>query len=513
MRSTRCSRGGGRCALGLALALLAGNARGDEAPAYRVFVYEKDPGTDYLRLSLEEVGILSAGVIEYFQNRSANVGDWDLAFSADSFQQKVGGQAIAFDANRFGTNWLTHPLAGWLYYGAARGNRLAPLGSLFVATVSSGVWEWLGEYREQVAINDLIATPLGGASLAEPLIQLGAWFERGPPSTGRAIAATLLAPTKRVHDWLDDATPLRAPVVPRGELEARTFIAVGPTWESHSSAVATDVTAGLRTHLFHGPSPYELGRESVWLDDANLTTMRAEATASNLGGLAGAGAARLVDARVATRVSFVGYYEKRVTAVAGRPRGHGLFVGAGTGFDYQWHTYQRAAEPVTDQIALVEVVGTTLENWHVVGPIRLRTQMALSMNFAGVTSLAVAARRSQRGVEGLPTVLSDQGYAHAIGGSMAPELALVTPIGRFFGEARLDVFRSLLDRDRYFDRYEPRVSALDERFSATAGVERTVAPNVELALKVSRTFRRSRLEEFTVTYGESAARIELAAKL
>ncbi len=494
-----------------AVVLTTGEASADEGTddqtrrPYEVFVYARPQEKNYFRLALEEVGILAAGSVEYFQTQDLQSGDWDLSYSADSFESKVRGRAISFDSNKFGTNWITHPLAGWLYYGAARGNRLGPIESLFVATVSAATWEFFGEYREQVAINDLLVTPIAGAAISESMLQLGGWFERGRPTPARTVAAWVLAPGKRIHDAVDDAEPLRAPDVPRGDLEARLHLSLGPTWESGADRPRRDVSLGIRTRLFVGPRFDEPGRVGRWLNDGNLSTMRLEATMSN---------ESFVDLRAAARVAFAGYYSKNVVAVPDGLVGAGTFLGLGTGVDYQLHEYALGrATHQTDDLALIELLGLTLETFQRIGPVRLRTGMMVAGDFAGVTALARDEYVRTRGTAGLPTVAADNGYTHAFGGTVAPTLRLTLPPVTLLAEARLDAFRSMLARDRYYTRYEPTVSGSDERVLGAVSLQYAVFPSLDVALRAGRTFRRSRLDDVTATYGESGIRLEAALRL
>lgn len=509
MQVTRCDL----IALALAVAVFSasGAANADEGAddevrrPYEVFVYARPQEKNYFRLALEEVGILAAGSVEYFQTQDLQSGDWDLSYSADSFESKVRGRSISFDSNKFGTNWITHPLAGWLYYGAARGNRLGPVESLFVATVSSATWEFFGEYREQVAINDLMVTPIAGAAISESMLQLGAWFERGRPTPARVAAAWLLAPGKRIHDAVDDAVPLHSPDAPRGELEARLHASLGPTWESSGDRPRRDVSVGVRTRLFVGPSLDEPGRVHRWLNDGNLSAMRLEATMRD---------ESFVDLRAAARVAFAGYYTKNVVMGPDGPIGAGSFLGLGTGVDYQIHEYALDRPThVTDDLALIELLGLTLETFQRVGPLRVRTGMMVAGDFAGATALARDEYVRTRGTTGLPTVAAENGYTHAFGGTVAPTLRVTLPPVTLLAEARLDAFRSVLARDRYYTRYEPTVSGSDERLLGAVSVQYAIMPSLDVALRAARTFRRSRLDDVTATYGETGLRLEAALRL
>src|SRR5690242_12224823 len=84
------------------------------------------PSPNYLRAALEEGAILIGGSVQY-ATASSNSVDWDLQYDWPSFRSKLTGQSVRFDTNHFDTNMVTHPVAGTLYYVAARGNRLTVL--------------------------------------------------------------------------------------------------------------------------------------------------------------------------------------------------------------------------------------------------------------------------------------------------------------------------------------------------------------------------------------------------
>src|SRR5690606_13913563 len=101
---------------------------------------------------------------------------------------------------RFPTNWITHPAAGIAYYTAARSNRLGVLPSFAMTFASSAIWEYVGEWKEEVALNDAIVTPVSGMSLAEPLLQIGALMHRSRQNAATRAFGWIFAPLKSVHD-------------------------------------------------------------------------------------------------------------------------------------------------------------------------------------------------------------------------------------------------------------------------------------------------------------------------
>src|SRR2546430_14045151 len=109
-------------------------------------------------------------------------------------------KAWSWDASAFETNFGAHPLAGTFYYTTARSNRSSPIESLAWASLASLTWE-VAEFPEHVSFNDLMVTPIAGASIGEPLVQLSPRLDRRPRSPARpAPTAALCSP----------ATPRRA---------------------------------------------------------------------------------------------------------------------------------------------------------------------------------------------------------------------------------------------------------------------------------------------------------------
>lgn len=73
---------------------------------------------------------------------------------------------FVWDNDRFSTNLFAHPYHGSLYYNAARSNGLSFWESIPYTFAGSFMWEFFGE-NEPAAINDFIATSLGGVALGE----------------------------------------------------------------------------------------------------------------------------------------------------------------------------------------------------------------------------------------------------------------------------------------------------------------------------------------------------------
>lgn len=87
--------------LAVAAAMLASPAAAQAAdPAF--FYTTPSPAT-YVRMSIEELGVLGAGVLQYTSTKS-NEADWDVRADWPGVRSKILWAAASFDDNRFDTN-------------------------------------------------------------------------------------------------------------------------------------------------------------------------------------------------------------------------------------------------------------------------------------------------------------------------------------------------------------------------------------------------------------------------
>ena len=148
------------------------------ANAYSLFQQENFKQRHYLRAGLELLAFLGAGFVWYWSDPELNSPDWDLNWDWQSWRKKLtldhGG--VSFDNNAFDINAYQHAKSGTAFYLTARSNNLNVLESFLFSLAAATVWEYFGEYREKVSINDLTLTPVAGMAVGEVLSQLGAFF-------------------------------------------------------------------------------------------------------------------------------------------------------------------------------------------------------------------------------------------------------------------------------------------------------------------------------------------------
>ena len=109
---------------------------------------------------------------------------------------------MVWDNDFFITNLFAHPYHGNLYFNAARSNGLTFWESVPYALGGSAMWEFLGE-TEPPAINDIIATSMGGMAIGEMTHRLSLTVlddrDRGISRFFREAAATIVNPIQGLH--------------------------------------------------------------------------------------------------------------------------------------------------------------------------------------------------------------------------------------------------------------------------------------------------------------------------
>ncbi len=109
---------------------------------------------------------------------------------------------FVWDNDQFSTNLFAHPYHGSLYFNAARSNGLTFWESAPYAFAGSLMWEVAAEV-EPPAINDLIATTIGGIALGEFTHRLSSLVlddsKRGFARFGREFLGTVICPIRGLN--------------------------------------------------------------------------------------------------------------------------------------------------------------------------------------------------------------------------------------------------------------------------------------------------------------------------
>lgn len=446
-----CRRGGVRGAvLGalFTLALLSTLAWGREAraetleltAARRTFVYRNPQEKHYVRAGVEELGLIGAGLGYYFLQQQQNSIDWALGYDWLSFRQKLTCEACALDTNGFETNFVTHPLAGTLYYIAARGNRLSVLESLGYALTMSTLWELLGEFRERVSVNDSIVTPLAGLAIGESTTQLGAFFDRGCDTGANRVLGAVFGPSKSIHDALDDAVLARSldcdehGFTRRGAHRFRFWAGVASVWPTVPGPALNELRFGLDAGVTHVDAVGRPGRGWAVFSDGNLSSLDARVALEST---------YVSDFRIGAHVVPAGlYYTNLGASSGGALGGREVMLGLLVGSEYSLHRQVRPAG-AWDRIFVVDAPASRFSFAWQAGAVRLDITLDGGATFAGVTTFALGRLRAGFEREELASVTKAHGYSHALGFALAPRMRLRLDGAELGLEARGDRFFAL----------------------------------------------------------------------
>ena len=462
----------------LAALCFSTRARADEPRPYN------EP--HYVRAVIEEGAVLVVGGIQYATSTS-NSQDWDLEYDWPSLRSKLTGDAVRFDTNHFDTNMMTHPFAGTFYYIAARGNHLSFAESFLFTAASSTLWEYLGEFRELVSVNDLIVTPISGVAFGESLTQLGTFFGRSRATPVNEILATVFAPSTRLNDAIDGtAIPHDHESDDLGltrEIGHRFELRLGVGSVNGSSSHGLDARAALQTEII-GVSGYdEVGKKSVFVTDTLV---------SRLGGETAIASSGLRDVQVDADVAPIGYYTHALAPYGEDRVGHRFFVGMTTGFDYGLHSYLQSPPNETDRIAGVHFGGVTAE-YQRVGPLHLRTTLDVRPQFSCVESLALPAYEAHAGdPRSLPTVTRNEGYYFAAGASLLPAVEIGFDPWTIGAQARFESYWGIRGLDRHQDKVEREIELSDIRSLVRGYVAVAPMKHVSLQLGLEQRTREGR---------------------
>jgi uncharacterized protein DUF3943 len=411
----------------------------------------------YLAL-LETAAAVAGGAVWYYRDLKFNSPDFDYNWSGHTWEEKLlTFQADRFDDNRFDTNVFWHPFDGTWIYLIARGNRLSPGAAFLITAAMSVFWEYVVEYREVAAPNDMIFTPLAGIAIGEPMIRTAALLREGELGpVGRGLAA-VLDPVGAINGAFEGGhrrggeetdehgLPLRYP--------HRLEFLTGAGYAAFAPAQAR-AEAELGADVFVDATP-ELASPGRRADTVGVGTITA---------MAGGGAladGRFVGVNLDTLVSLVG----RQTRIAEGPddvlvtRARRLYWGLGSGFEYSSRTRPGMT---SDLIGSAKLLGPVV-SWELDREdFRLQVLATASYDFSLVTSLALDDYTVVYGVDALPHVLSQKRYYYAQGYSAA--LRAIADFGRWeLGTSlRDDAFWWIHGRNR-IEPQIPEPSASDRR--------------------------------------------------
>jgi hypothetical protein len=408
------------------------------------FSYTQRAEENRVRALLELSGVYTVG-FTFFLAINRLLPGYDVGYSWPVLRKKLLGEGLELDVNGLNTNFVGHPMGGTMYYTMARSNRLSIAESAAFAIGGSLLWELFGEVREFISINDMIVTPLAGIAIAEPFLQLGAFFDRSSPSLPHRILGTLFAPVKSLNDALDGQTLARATEqdaygFPAGEyhrFDLRTGAAA-------TTSSAVDGLPGKRTfearislgsYLVRLPGYAGVGQHALWFADGNVSSIQIDA------GVNGEG---LADLDVHTLVGLAGFYARRARSEEGRGvRGQGTLVAWTVGYQYELHDFDRDRFWPRDRITSVQPLALLLEervSWDALSWV---THLEAGLGFGGLRPYALRAYKHGAQPVELTPLVEDNRYCFVRGAHVLAAMGLETSAFELRGSLRYERYEGI----------------------------------------------------------------------
>ncbi len=396
----------------------AESAEVDEDAIAPTFSYVTPPEPDGLRAVLELQAVFLTGFLYYLSTSGLNQ-DWDLNYDWEIFKRKLTGQSFGADFNHFGTNFIGHPLGGTGYYHAARSNHLGVYQSAAFAFGGSFLWEYFGEIREVISMNDTLVTPMAGWAIGESMFQLGAFFDRSGPEWHNRVLGTVFAPMKAANDRMDGLELKRVrsgfptDVWHRFDLQAGAAVVIEDDNPGAPGAEVPEARIRLKERIARLPHFDSAGHHSLNFGDAEVSGIQLDLAFAQAG---------LSNLRFDTQVVLAGHYFRNADSTESGLWGAGGLLGVGCGFEYSVRDLRRTESGRMDRLASVQPIVFVAEYLANLGEVGLRTYVDFGPNFGGVTAHALRGYTGDS--ERLPYVAQLRGYYFGLGGHGRASVAL-----------------------------------------------------------------------------------------
>jgi hypothetical protein len=389
---------------------------------------------------------------------------------------KLTFKAWSWDASEYATNFMAHPLAGTFYYTTARSNRIAPLESLGWASLAALTWE-LAEYPENVSFNDLIVTPVAGASIGESLVQLS----RELGKRGHPILSGLLFPMKLVNGTPpgDDSDDVALDMDFRAIAGAR---------------IGGPATGGVQfaSRLVHFSGFGRPGDGAQFAFAGNSTALSFEAR----GGQSG-----LAHLHLHAGAAMASMYARDID-----DRGDGWDLLASTGVGYDWIQHDWGKGPL-DNWSSVRIPNLAVQARRVGGDVQVTLRADLAFTLVGARSFPIDGGAAVP-IETLTTTQRAWGYTMGFGLAAAPSLQVT------YGPVSLDLGASIETRsgahghDPWPDR-DPTGTVTDRLMSVRGGASVLLPWDLKLSASLERNLRSGSADGVSRTIGENVALVGL----
>lgn len=343
------------------------------------------------RRSLTEVGSIYGVRALIYANTGAlqdnDFSSWKLGFR-ERFHSK---KPYRFDDNSLAINHLGHALLPGYETALFRSNGMSFSQSFALQFSASAVWEFVVEARETVSLNDVLVTPVAGATISETLYQYSQFFRRSKPNGFNRVAGIIFTGPMAFNYWVNGEKR-----TPSGEYDEHGF-------DKSRTHIFRDYIGAAA--LSTGGAQWDLGHEMKLQESFAIIAVgsyyghpgkrRFSSTASTELGFRMNGGTSINEVMFYEHVMFTARSRSSYRLADEKITGSAMLYGLSSGYSL----YNANFGALHDNIIALHMVGPALDLDKTFGKTRILLSSKLYADFASVYSIAFDDYLLQNGVD------------------------------------------------------------------------------------------------------------------
>lgn len=423
---------------------------------------------NFWKASLNVAVVLGIGQVWYWTNQEFNSVDWEYEFDWVSYRQKLlTFEAVKMDSNNFDTNAVSHPFAGFFYFTGARTLGFSFLESFLFSFTGSLIWEYVGEFKEKVSINDIVVTPVAGSVMGEVAFRLSEFLLKSGGSFMKTALGILVDPFGAINRLLYTGFPKRSNNLDRFGFDANQFhkfqFYYGQTLKEGYAYLK------LNTAIYDIKNYLSAGESSKVFKGGDITIMELEALF---------GKEEMKRIRALFEVSIAGIQKQKIVDTAAGKKGYSVLIGLQTGYNYQKQSFK----DFKDNVAVANVIGAMVELHLFYKGIHFSTRTSVNADFSQVNSVAIENARANATLDTSKSVLDAKKYYFAFGFTARNRTSIEYKNFKLSGGVDYNYMDSIEGADRMQEEVVDDYDLVDHRVKVDSSLEYKFLETIILGL-------------------------------